>query len=60
MTTEIIVAIALLCNMSGDSFISHVRNAQLSCQKELIKCVGPNITALPAHKLAQCVLEQNK
>jgi hypothetical protein len=54
---EIIQAIALLCQLSGDNLAFFINQKQLECQQYYIKCIGSDGSA--TYKiLSKCIQER--
>lgn len=62
MTAEIIMAIALLCQVNGTyaSGRKFYRDAQEKCQASYLKCMKTTGKSDAAKSLAQCIEEKSK
>lgn len=56
---ELIQAIALLCQLSGDAFLKTVYTSQLNCQQSYLNCVSKRRGTMPEEDaLERCILEK--
>ncbi len=56
---ELIQAIALLCQLSGDAFLSTVNQSQINCQQSYLNCVSKRRSTMSEKDaLEKCILEK--